>query len=74
VEDVQIGLHSKFVKKPLGSCDAFAKAGVLLVSIKHDESFHFNPPPATVLEGGDTLVVIGNPEQLKIVRSALNSP
>jgi voltage-gated potassium channel len=74
VEDVQVGLHSKFAKKPLSSCDAFAKAGVLLVSIKHDDSFHFNPPPATVLEGGDTIVVIGNPEQLKTLRSVLNTP
>jgi voltage-gated potassium channel len=72
VEDVQVGLHSKYARKLLGSCDAFAKAGVLLVSIKHGDSFHFNPPPATILEGGDTLVVIGNPEQLQSVRSALN--
>lgn len=72
VEDVQVGLHSKFVKKSLSSCDAFAKAGVLLVSIKHGDSFHFNPPPGTILEGGDTLVVIGNPEQLKSVRDVFN--
>lgn len=72
VEDVQVGHHSKFIKKPLSSCDAFAKAGVLLVSIKQGDSFQFNPPPETVLDGGDTLVVIGNPEQLQSVRSALS--
>jgi voltage-gated potassium channel len=72
VEDVQVGLHSKFAKKPISSCDAFAKAGVVLVSIKHGDSFHFNPPPTTILDGGDTLVVIGNPEQLRTVRTALN--
>lgn len=72
VEDVQVGPHSKFVKKPIRSCDAFEKAGVLLVSVKHGDSFRFNPPPATLLEAGDTLVVIGNPEQLQSVRSALN--
>lgn len=72
VEDVQVGLHSRFVKKPIGSCDAFAKAGVLLVSIKQGDSFLFNPPPATILDGGDTLVVIGNPEQLHSVRSELH--
>lgn len=73
VEDVQVDIQSRFVKKPIGSCDAFAKAGVLLVSIKQGDSFHFNPPPATILDGGDTLVVIGNPEQLQSVRDALNS-
>ncbi len=74
VEDVQVGLHSKYARKPLSSCDAFTKAGVLLVSIKHGDSFHFNPPPATILDGDDTLVVIGNPEQLQLVRSMLNGP
>jgi voltage-gated potassium channel len=73
VEDVQVGPHSKFVKKPLSACDALAKAGVLLVSIKQGDSFKFNPSPATILDGGDTLVVIGNPEQLQSVRSILNS-
>ena len=72
VEDVKVGLHSKYVKKPVGSCDAFAKAGVLLVSIKRGDAFHFNPPPATLLESGDTLVVIGNPEQLQSVHAVLN--
>ena len=73
VEDVKVGLHSKFVQKPLSSCDAFAKSGVVLVSIKQGDSFHFNPSPATILKGGDTLVVIGNPEQLDSVRNVLNS-
>jgi voltage-gated potassium channel len=74
VEDVQVGLHSKFAKKPLSSCDALAKSGVLLVSIKRGDSFHFNPPPTTILEGGETLVVIGNPEQLQSVRTMLSVP
>jgi voltage-gated potassium channel len=73
VEDVKVSLHSKYVKKPVGSCDAFAKSGVLLVSMKRGDEFHFNPPPATILESGDTLVVIGNPEQLQSVRSVLSS-
>lgn len=72
VEDVKVGLHSKFVKKPLSSCNVLAEAGVLLFSVKQGDSFRFNPPPATLLEGGDTLVVIGNPEQVQSVRNALN--
>jgi voltage-gated potassium channel len=72
VEDVKLGLHSKYVKKPVGSCDVFAKSGVLLVSMKRGDEFHFNPPPATILESGDTLVVIGNPDQLHSVRSVLS--
>ena len=73
VEDVQVDSRSRFVKKPLSSCDMFSKAGVLVVSIKHGDSFHFNPSPSMLLEAGDTLVVIGNPEQLESVRSLLNA-
>jgi len=73
VEDVQVGVQSKFARRPIGACDAFAKTGVLLVSLKRGDSFQFNPPPATILESDDTLVVIGNPEQLQSVRSMLSS-
>lgn len=73
VEDVQVGLQSKFVNRPLGSCDAFSISGVLLVSMKQGGTFHFNPPPETILQGGETLVVIGNPEQLQTVRGLLGA-
>jgi voltage-gated potassium channel len=73
VEDVQVGLQSKYAKKPLSNCDAFSKSGVLLVSMKQGDSFHFNPPPETILQGGDTLVVIGNPEQLQMLRGFLGA-
>ena len=72
VEDVQLGAQSRFVNKPLGGCDVFTKAGVLVLSVKHGEAFRFNPPPTTVLNAGDTLVVIGSPEQLQTVRLALD--
>jgi Trk K+ transport system NAD-binding subunit len=52
----------------------FAKEGVLLVSIKRGDSFQFNPPADTIIRAGDTLVVIGNPEQIQTVRKALDHP
>jgi voltage-gated potassium channel len=72
VEDVRLDAESRFANKPLSSCDIFAKAGVLVLSVKQGDSFRFNPPPNTVLNAGDTLVVIGSPEQLQTVRSALH--
>lgn len=72
VEDVQVSADSKYASKPLSSCDVFTKVGVLILSIKQGDSFQFNPPPDTVLNGGDTLIVIGNPEQIRGARSALN--
>jgi voltage-gated potassium channel len=72
VEDVQVSADSKYASKTLSSCDVFTKVGVLILSIKQGDSFQFNPPPDTVLNGGDTLIVIGNPEQIRGARSALN--
>jgi len=72
VEDVRIGEDSKFVNKSLDSCDVLAKAGVVLLSIKQGGSFRFNPHSTTILNSGDTLVVIGDPEQIQSVRAALN--
>jgi voltage-gated potassium channel len=72
VEDVHLDAESRFANKPLGSCDIFTKAGVLVLSVKQGDTFRFNPPPNMVLNAGDTLVVIGSPEQLQTVRSALH--
>ena len=72
VEDVRIGSQSRYVNKPLSNCDIIAKAGVLVLSVKQGNAFQFNPLPSVVLGAGDTLVVIGSPEQLQAVRSALD--
>lgn len=72
VEDVQVGSDSKFTGKTLGSCDILSKAGVVLLSLRQNEAFQFNPPSNTVLKGGDTLVMMGTPEQIKSVRAALS--
>lgn len=72
VEDVPVGADSKFTGKPLGSCDVLSKAGVVLLSVKKNNAFEFNPPLNTVLKVGDALVMMGTPEQIKTVRAALS--
>ena len=72
VEDVPVGSKSPFVGKPLSSCDAFTEAGVILLSIKRGDSFQFNPPPSPILDASDTLVVIGDPKQIKSARNVLS--
>ncbi len=72
VEDVRVGAQSRYVDKPLGTCDVFAKAGVLVLSVKQGNAFRFNPLPSVVLNAGDTLVMMGSPEQLQTVRAALS--
>ena len=73
VDEVKLGQHSKFSGKKLEQCDVFSSTGVVLLSLKRHDGFEFNPPPHTVLSPGDTMIVIGNPDQIFAVRSKLSS-
>ena len=70
VEDIAVTAKSRYVGKPLSSVDVLAKADILLVSIKQADGYHFHPSLSTILKADDTLVVIGTPDQLNIVRGA----
>jgi len=75
VDEVKIGTSSGYRGKPLKQCDVLRSSGVVLVSLRRgteDREFLFNPQPHTVINPGDTLIVIGNPEQLEILRSKLS--
>jgi len=73
VEELKIGDSTTYRGKQLKHCDALADSGVVLVSMKKsDKKFTFNPPPSTVLDLEDILVVIGTPEQLAGLRAKLS--
>jgi K+/H+ antiporter YhaU regulatory subunit KhtT len=68
VDEVKIGSTTHYRGKPIEHCDVLASSGVVLVSMRRgigERDFIFNPPPSTVINSGDTLIVIGNPEQLE---------
>lgn len=71
VEDVRIGAQSKFVGKQISQCDVLQNSHILVFSIKRDGDYEFNPRPNTLLQVNDTLVLIGYPEEIKLVRNAL---
>ena len=71
VEDIRVGKRSQYVGKTLRQCEPLNDSRVLLVSLKHGESFQFNPPPSTTLSEGDALIVIGIPEQISVLRSTI---
>jgi voltage-gated potassium channel len=73
VEDVPVGEKSKFIGKPIGEIGVIRETGVLLLSIKRAGDYQFNPSPSVPLQGNDTLVVIGNPDQIRQARTALGS-
>jgi voltage-gated potassium channel len=75
VDEVKIGSTTNYRGKPIKSCDILASSGVVLVSMRRgisEQDFIFNPPPSTIINTGDTLIVIGIPEQLEILRSKLS--
>jgi voltage-gated potassium channel len=69
VEDVPIG--PSYVGKTIKECEALASAGVLVVAVKHEGSYSFNPKPMTKLRTGDTLIVIGDPDHVRLAISDL---
>jgi voltage-gated potassium channel len=75
VDEVKIGPTTIYRGNPIKSCDILASSGVVLVSLRHGtgkKDFIFNPPPSTIISANDTLIVIGNPEQLEILRAKLS--
>jgi voltage-gated potassium channel len=64
-DDLRVPRDSQFAGRPFGDCDAaLRKAGLLPCAIRKASGLLFNPPAATAVEGDDTLVVMGSPEQL----------
>jgi voltage-gated potassium channel len=75
VDEVTIGSTTSFCGKSIKNCDVLASSGVVLVSMrkaKVKEGYVFNPAPSTILNHNDTLIMIGNPEQLAGLRAKLS--
>lgn len=73
VEDVLIPPTSKHQGQSIAAIDALKKSGALVLSIKRDHDFQFNPSPDTILQPNDSLILMGNPEQIQMVRSAFRA-
>lgn len=74
VEEVSIAPSSKYIGSTIEKCDPLRLSGVVLVSMKDDSKagFRFNPPRDTRLKSGDTLIIIGDRDQLDQLRRGLN--
>lgn len=66
MEELTIGEGSSFAHKTLNDCGIRRELNVIIVAIKRiDGHMEFNPTADTVLKAGDTLIVLGQGEQLK---------
>ena len=75
VDEVKIGPTTAYHGKSIKHCDILLSCDIVLVSMRQgldQRNFIFNPPSSTVMNTGDTLIVIGHPEQLEILRSKLS--
>ena len=75
VDEVKIGPTTTYRGKSINHCDVLASSDIVLVSMRREidgKGFIFNPPPNTVMNTGDTLIIIGNPEQLENLRAKLS--
>jgi voltage-gated potassium channel len=71
VEDVRVGAKSQYLGKTIKQCAPLNDSRVILFSIRKNGKDQFNPSVSTPLVRGDVLIVIGVPEQIAQLRTAL---
>lgn len=67
-----VGESSRFAGHPLGETQMRTKSGVSIVAVIRGGHPHPAPGPEFVLEAGDTAVVVGTPDGLKLAAGLLN--
>jgi voltage-gated potassium channel len=79
MEEINIPHHSAFAGETLVSCGFRKEIGVIIVGIKKSHgNMIFNPHSQAKIEGGDTLIVLGEPGSIAkledlVVRTATDS-
>lgn len=72
IEQVQVAEQSEFASRSLEQLQFRRELGVIVLAIRRaDGSMHFNPPADAVIGGGDYLIVMGEPENLRRVERML---
>jgi len=65
MEEFSVKKGSRIVRRTIAQCDIRRKANVIVVAVKKPgEDIKFNPSPDTLVEPGDTLLVIGLPDDI----------
>jgi len=72
IEQVRVATASEFVSRSLEQMQIRRDLGVIVLAIrKGDGEMLFNPPAETVISGGDYLIVMGQPENLRKLEGLL---
>src|SRR5689334_17231974 len=72
IEQVRVAESSEMVSRTIKDMQLRKEVGVIVMAIrKGDGRMMFNPPAETAVEGGDFLIVMGRPENLRALESLL---
>jgi voltage-gated potassium channel len=75
IEQVQVAESSEVVSKTIQEMQIRRATGVIVMAVrKREGGMLFNPPADTPIEGGDCLIVMGKPENLRSLESLLADP
>lgn len=73
-EEAPIPNNSQAVDKSLESLNLHKRFGINPIAVREGgKKFHYNPAPSYRLKGGDTMVVIAEPDRLKKLRTFLEA-
>ena len=65
IGEVPIGAKSTFAGKTIESSRIRQDRGVIVLAIKRAAGMHFNPAPDDLIQAGDYLIAMGEPQQLR---------
>jgi len=75
LEEVEVGPGSPLAGQTLRSARVHDRTGTLVLGIRHrGDTFRTNPPPTAEIAGGDVLIVIGDAEQVRALRTLAGVP
>jgi len=70
IGEVHVAGTSRLVGKKLGDSEIPRQSGVIVLALRNpDGKMTFNPPPESVIQADDCLIVIGGDEQLRSLES-----
>lgn len=70
INEVYVAPESRFAGLTLAESRIRQACGVIVLAIKHDRGMRFNPEASDRIEGGDHLIAIGAPEQLRTLKAS----
>ena len=74
INEVYVGPESRFAGLTLAETKIRQLCGVIVLAIKHDRGMQFNPAAGDRIEGGDHLIAIGTPSQLRTLEASACPP